>query len=324
VESTSFTDAGVGGCDRRVASKHNQRSRARREASPKKRPAMFRIPTSSDVPNTGYWGAATAVHQFCEPKYATSHFFAEFFNSVSSLVYVFAALHILTQPEVRQDMILFAMGLSVVTIGLGSAAFHGTMLFEYELCDEVPMLIFISMALVSKCGCHPWLLTRGRCQVYSAAVVVACTTTVFVYAKLAVYELFVASFTLLVVADVALAYTCCSTQRVTRWALNLSTGSLIVAKAVWEVEVRLCASDRRVWPLHIIWHLLSCASAYYGILAETASRIDCRAGVTFGGGDGKVYAAGSIVPLNWMGVPFAEVTVTRGRADKRAGRSKAS
>ncbi|EOD21083.1 hypothetical protein EMIHUDRAFT_255381 [Emiliania huxleyi CCMP1516] len=39
------------------------------------------IPTSK----AGYWGEPTAVHQFCEPKYASSHYFAEYFNSLSSL-----------------------------------------------------------------------------------------------------------------------------------------------------------------------------------------------------------------------------------------------
>lgn len=28
----------------------------------------------------GYWGQATANHQFCEPHYASSPYFAEFWN----------------------------------------------------------------------------------------------------------------------------------------------------------------------------------------------------------------------------------------------------
>ena len=38
----------------------------------------------------------------------------------------------------------------MVVIGLGSCAFHGTMLFEHELCDEVPMLFFIGVAMAAK------------------------------------------------------------------------------------------------------------------------------------------------------------------------------
>ena len=58
-------------------------------------PSIFTIPTQSDVPSTGYWGKATAVHQFCEPKYATSPYVAEFYNSISSFLYVFAACYAL-------------------------------------------------------------------------------------------------------------------------------------------------------------------------------------------------------------------------------------
>ena len=45
--------------------------------------SIIHIPTQSDVPSTGRWGPATSVHQFCEPKYATSPYFAEFYNSLS-------------------------------------------------------------------------------------------------------------------------------------------------------------------------------------------------------------------------------------------------
>lgn len=146
------------------------------------------IPTSKAAP-AGYWGEPTAVHQFCEPKYASSHYFAEYFNSLSSLVYAVVGCYMLWQREVRLDPLiaagadgsrklatiplphprrkassLDALGsphacprfptpaeaIAVVVIGLGSCAFHGTMLFEHELCDEVPMLFFIGVAMAAK------------------------------------------------------------------------------------------------------------------------------------------------------------------------------
>lgn len=41
---------------------------------------------------TGYWGEVDALHTFCEPNYASSAFVAEFWNSLGSAVYCFAAL----------------------------------------------------------------------------------------------------------------------------------------------------------------------------------------------------------------------------------------
>ena len=42
--------------------------------------------------NTGYWGAPDSAHQFCEPHYAFTDYAAEAFNSLSSTVYVVAAV----------------------------------------------------------------------------------------------------------------------------------------------------------------------------------------------------------------------------------------
>ena len=267
--------------------------------------SILHIPTQSDVPSTGWWGPATSVHQFCEPKYATSPYFAEFYNSLSSFIFVVAAAYMLSKPETRKDPLILLTILSVAAIGLGSVAFHATMLFEYELCDEVPMLIMIGLALLNKCHAHPLLLTRGRCAAYTACVTTAIGITIWIYAKLALYDFFVASFTALVVADTALGYTWRSTQRVASWARNASLLCIVSGKLLWEVEVRLCAADGRVWPLHVLWHVLSCASAYYGVLADLASRIDC--------GLSQAPTAQGVVKLSWLGVPFDEVRVVCGQ-----------
>ena len=268
-------------------------------------PQVLNIPTQNDVPSTGYWGAATAVHQFCEPKYATSPYVAEFYNSLSSFIYVFAAIYALSKPAARRDPMILFTGLSLAVIGLGSVAFHGTMLFEFELCDEVPMLIFISIALLNKLGAHPLLLTRARCIAYAAFIISACVATIVTYAKFAVYELFVLAFTLLVVLDLIMGLTWCSRQRVTTWAVYASIGCIALGKVCWEIEVRLCSADARVWPLHVVWHGLSCASAYYGLLADMASRIDCGLSPMTEGGEASV-------ALHWVGVPFTEVRVVCG------------
>ena len=82
---------------------------------------------------------------------------------------------------------------------------------------------------------------------------------------------------------------------------------LVLGKGVWEVEVRMCSKDGRVWPLHVVWHFLSCASSYYGLLADLASRIDC----------GISTVDGHAVPLDWVGVPFTEVRVMHAPVQER-------
>ena len=60
-----------------------------------------------------------------------------------------------------------------------------------------------------------------------------------------------------------------------------------------------------LWPLHVLWHVLSCGSAYYGVLADMASRIDCELS--------QAPTAQGVVKLSWLGVPFDEVRVVCGQ-----------
>jgi hypothetical protein len=36
--------------------------------------------------------------------------------------------------------------------------------------------------------------------------------------------------------------------------------------AVWQAEQRLCARHPHVWPLHVVWHLLSCLGGVFAIV----------------------------------------------------------
>ena len=253
------------------------------------------------APTRGFWGVPTAIHQFCEPKYQTSPYFAEFFNSVSSFWYCFAAAYVLSDASLRADKNMVVASIAAAVIGLGSAAFHGTMLYEYELCDEVPMLIFISICIINKCGVHPWLLTPSRKRWFSVGVACTCAATIAVYAFLQKYDFFIISFTILVVLDLALAVTWNATQKLNWFAVKYCGFWLALGKFVWEIEVRACSTDARVWPLHVAWHFFSMLSVYYGLLADMTARIEC--------GVSPVAKGGKPVPLQWLLVPFSEVTV---------------
>ena len=250
---------------------------------------------------TGYWGKPTAVHQFCEPKYATTPYVAEFYNSISSFWYCGAAMYAMSDPALRKDFGMVAASFAALAIGLGSAAFHGTMLFEYELCDEVPMLIFISVCMVNKCGCHAWLLTPARKKAFTFAVSAACLCTIAAYAVLQNYSFFVLAFTIMVLVDLALAVTWRASQPVNWFAVKQSTFWIALGKFVWEVEVGLCSADARVWPLHVLWHLFSMLSVYFGLLADMTARIECGVSPSAEGCRS--------VPLSWLLVPYPEVIV---------------
>lgn len=210
-----------------------------------------------------FWGAIDAAHTFCEPKYATSTVVAEFFNALSSFVYMAAGAAMLCRGCHWKVGAGYAM---LIVVGVGSVLFHATMRFTMELCDEVPMLLLIIAFLLGKEDCLDCLsgpAGRRRFRVGSA-LAVALSTAAYIHFK--VYQIFVISFTLMVLFLIATHFFPSARRR---WTPALQTcfaravGGIGAGKLVWEAEQRLCAAHPGVWPLHIAWHVLSCIGGVY-------------------------------------------------------------
>lgn len=226
--------------------------------------------------------------------------------ALSSSIYVVTALCVLARPEARHDAMIMLSALAIAVIGVGSFAFHGTMLFEWEMLDELPMLMIMATFMLNKWGCHPALMSRGRCVGFGICVLGAFALTVAVYLKLAAYDFFIHAFTAFVLADAALQLTQTSRQPLTMWCMGMCAGCMILGRVAWETEVRFCETDGRVWPLHVLWHGLSALATYYHLLMDTASRIDCGASTYADGPNGHARRS---VAIRWALVPYREIRV---------------
>lgn len=260
---------------------------------------------------SGYWGPPTALHTFCEPNYHTSTYFAEFWNSTSSLLYSAAAAYMLSKCEMRADPLVAAMSLALFVIGLGSFAFHGSMLFALELWDELPMLVFIACGLLSKAACLPPRLRPYRAA-YTACALLAVVGSGAAYLVFQEYEIFVVSFTLIVLADLLLGLFQPAKARVIKWLKAMCLFTAVAGKVVWELENRMCATRPAVWPLHVVWHALSAGSAYFGVLANFTYRVEC--------GLNPAVPPGRSCGLSCLGVPSAAWPVLALHAPPSAAR----
>jgi len=119
---------------------------------------LFFIPpsianTAVKSENEGHWSPSTSDFDWCERNYVFSRYIAEPFNSGTSLIYIVVALvqmhaanaHI---PRSVATADLKVLGLFLICIGIGSTLFHGSLTYDMQLFDEIPMHWFTSMTSV--------------------------------------------------------------------------------------------------------------------------------------------------------------------------------
>jgi len=103
------------------------------------------IPSSN---YTGVWGPVTATIDWCEANYQFSPFVAEMANSFSNLITIFLGVYggcVALQQKLPTRYPIGFLGIAAV--GLGSFAFHASLLYEAQLADELPMILVASYSL---------------------------------------------------------------------------------------------------------------------------------------------------------------------------------
>lgn len=105
--------------------------------------------------NPGYYGPVTATLDWCEANYQFSHYVAEMANSFSNVFQITLAIFGALQAARQSLPFRYIFGYAgIALVGVGSFAFHATLLFQAQLADELPMIYVGSMSL--------WLLFDDR------------------------------------------------------------------------------------------------------------------------------------------------------------------
>jgi len=96
----------------------------------------------------GYWGVFDSEFNWCERDYVVSEYVAEWWNTWTSLWYVAACLLSFRLHSMKDLGGPTAMALAAVgPLGLGSAAFHGTLRYTMQLTDEIPLYCVILLTV---------------------------------------------------------------------------------------------------------------------------------------------------------------------------------
>ncbi|KIW53892.1 hypothetical protein PV05_06301 [Exophiala xenobiotica] len=86
----------------------------------------------------GHWGPPTSVANFCEEDYAVTVYIGEFVNTFTNLAYVYWAFHELLPGESLLSTTAFP-NLALFFVGVTSFAFHLTLKYATQLCDDLSM-----------------------------------------------------------------------------------------------------------------------------------------------------------------------------------------
>ncbi len=227
----------------------------------------------------GFWGPNTATVDWCETNYEHLHYVSELFNSASSLAMVLAGVlgialhrHVLE----RRFMLAFAM---VSVVGLGSIAFHATLLFQFQMMDELPML-YLALVIV-------YILVENRPEprfgrwfplvLCCHAVLTTCLTSL-THGRLQFY-LFHASFASLELFALGSVYFIHrrGQDATVRRVYRLGMSAYALAFVVWISDIRFCSTLNVTLPamgipnpqFHAWWHILvSCG--FYTLLVVIA------------------------------------------------------
>jgi dihydroceramidase len=216
----------------------------------------------------GFWGKATSTVNWCEADYAVTDYVCEFFNTISSLVisafgmWGFAHCPPHTEPRVRLAYV------ALVVIGLGSAAFHGTLLYGPQLLDELPMLYGASIWLFVLVTAHKEFPKNQETLLQLGLTLYSLLATYLVIA----FRYSLGAVVLPVAFGVLVAANALQMRRLFYRHELRETGLRHVAKAsffyfflgtvVWVLERPTCAYTEALH-FHSLWHILSGAGGYF-------------------------------------------------------------
>jgi len=96
----------------------------------------------------GIWGPVTSTLDWCEANYQFSNYIAEMANTLSNLVSIAFALYGVFRSVSESFPIQYTASYAgFALVGVGSFAFHATLLYEAQLADELPMILVASYTL---------------------------------------------------------------------------------------------------------------------------------------------------------------------------------
>lgn len=250
---------------------------------------------------SGHWGDVTSTMDWCELNYTVTPFVAEWWNTTSSLVILFLGLYGFFAHRTSSLGMRIAF-LSMGVVGLGSVMFHGTLRFEMQLMDELPMLwcalcMFYNLAQAQ--------VPKPRRRMFAAALCVwgtAVTLGMIATRHSFEFELFVSNFLLAEALGFAAAvplYRRYLDSNARKWFWRGVTLHAL-GGMFWLIDLFFCETLLALPfypPFHGVWHVLTGSGLYILFVCTAVFQ-------------GLANGQGARVALGTHGVPICDERTT--------------
>lgn len=80
---------------------------------------------------------------WCEEDYVVCNFIAEFWNSITGIFLCLSSIYCYYKNKKENIHILMYSNILLFFVGIGTALFHGTLIYIWQLFDEIPMMLIV-------------------------------------------------------------------------------------------------------------------------------------------------------------------------------------
>jgi len=258
----------------------------------------------------GYWGPITANVDWCEPNYTHSYYLCEFWNTLSNIPMIFLgfwgmcyAFNIgsaAAKSKITPTNAFYSFSIGyffLFLVGVGSWMFHMTLLYKYQMLDELPMILGSLVFVYIVMDLHPpkeCFLGEGEGEKQPSGVLGAfhrfmienktfralvlflygLTTSIFMALDTnnpMPMNLSYLGLVLFLVWRCFYLYRSCVgdtyAQKIVRYYFKSALAYQLVAGICWMIEKHLCGP---LFPLtaylHSVWHILAGVGVYQFIV----------------------------------------------------------
>ena len=234
----------------------------------------------------GIWGTPTSTVDWCEENYVVCKYMAEFWNTISNFFTIAVPIFAYYMDwHAPQETYYRMQYIALIIVGIGSWSFHGTLLYELQLLDELPMIygsavmLYCVNQVIAKPNKHniPVLLFLIGYSVFTTYVYLVIKNPTFFFFCYGILVFLIVVQTVRIIAN---------TKDIDRKDGIFQTGLtlFLAAFGLWLIDFHFCPILRsiraqlsyplsEIFQLHAWWHLGSCFGTHLFILYTNRLRL---------------------------------------------------